>query len=394
MKNSRYIFIFLFGLFFSCERNKNNGLEKIHQIPINPQEYIDLKFSDFFDTTLIVPLEVTPNSLIGEVSKVITTKDCIYVLDRTVAESLFVFDYKGRILNNFSGTGGGPGEYIRVSNFYLSKDEKTIFITDHSLGKILAFDQKGNFLFEKKFVSGENFADLIPYQNGFLIAKPTLDDLRVKLNFLDQELEFINEPLNLVENSFIMEAGFKHQFFYPGNNGIIYFKEVLSKNLYAISVESVEVYGLNFPEDQVFSLEALPWDTEKPPIHMGKVYNEIRNKKLLNVGDQVLDLGSLVLINFHVGDRINILAFNKTDNTAKVVKKFMNDLDGLVKNLPGLFPINYHANEMIINLDPNDIYSALGTTDESNSYLDNLTELMPKMEENPVLFIYRKKELK
>lgn len=385
------MFFLLLGLLCSCGKNKTIGIENIHQIPVNPQESLDLNFSDFFDTTLIVPLEVTPNSLIGEVSKVITTRDLVYVLDRTIAETLFVFNYQGRFLHSFSGTGGGPGEFLRVTNFFISKDEKTIFITDLSLGKILALDQKGNFLFEKKFVSGENFDDLIPYQNGFLIAKPTPDDLAVELHYLDQDLEFIEVPLKLAEHNFILEAGSKHQFFYPGTGGITYFKEVLSEKLYAITPEDVQVYAFNFPEDQVFSPETLPWDNEKPTIHMGKVYSEIRKRGLLNVGDQVLDLGSWILINFYVGDRINLLAFNKTDKTAKVVKNFTNDLDGLIKNLPGIFPTNYHTNEMIINLFPNDIYSALGTTEESNPYLNYLRELMPQLEENPVLFIYRKK---
>lgn len=394
MKNSlKFIFSFLV-LSSGCTNKESIQTDTILQIPINLQEFLDLNFSDFFDTTLIVPLEVSPTSLLGEVSKVITTEDFIFVLDRTIAEALFIFDYQGRIIHTFSRTGNGPGEYLRVTNFFLSKDEKTVFITDLSLGKILAFDQKGNFLFEKKFVSGENFDDLIPYQNGFLITKPTPDDLAVELQYLNHNLEFIEVPLKLIEHNFIMEAGSKHQFFYPGTGGITYFKEVLSKNLYAITPDDVQVYALNLPDDQVFSPEVLPWDYEKPTIHMGKVYSEIRKRGLLNVGDQVLDLGSMVLINFHVGDRINLLALNKTDKTAKVVRNFTNDLDGLIKNLPGIFPTNYHANEMIINLFPDDIYSALGTTEETNSYLDYLTKLMPQLEENPVLFIYRKKDRK
>jgi len=46
---------------------------------------------------------------------------------------------------------------------------------------------------------------------------------------------------------------------------------------------------------------------------------------------------------------------------------------------------------MIINLYPNDIYSEMGTMAEQNPYFDYLNELMPQLEENPVLFIYRKK---
>lgn len=392
MKNLQFPFLLLLGLLLSCQDPKNNGAEKLHQIPVNFQEFIDLKFSDFFDTTLIIPLEVSPNSLIGEVSKVLTTKDYVYVLDRTIAESLFVFDYRGRLLHSFSRTGEGPGEYLRVTNFFLSSDEKIIFITDHSLGKILAFDPKGDFLFEKKFDLGENFEDMIPFQNGFLIAKPASDDLEVELQYLDYELEFIETPIKLVESNFKMESGSKHQFFYPGTEGVIYFKEVLSKNLYAISPGFVQVYSFNLPDDEVFSPTGTPWNKEMPTIHMGEVYREIQKNGLLNVGDQVLELGSWILINIHVGDRINLLVFNKTNKTVGVVKNFKNDLDGLIENLPGLFPINYHANEMIINIFPNDIYSALGTTQESNVYIEQIRELMPQLEENPVLFIYRKKE--
>lgn len=124
---------------------------------------------------------------------------------------------------------------------------------------------------------------------------------------------------------------------------------------------------------------------------MGKFYNEIRNNGLLNLGDQVLELDSLILINFYEGRNIKLLAFNKEEKTAKIVTSFKNDLDGVVKNLPGIFPTNYHSNEMIINLFPNDIYSSIGELEDQNPYLDYLTKLMPQLEENPVLFIYRKK---
>lgn len=213
MKNLSKLFFWRIIIICSCGKKTSIEKEKIYQIAVDPHEYLELNFSDFFDTTLIVPLEVTANSLIGEVSKVITTEEYVYVLDRTVAESLFVFNYQGQLLHFFSGTGGGPGEFIRVSNFYLSKDEETIFITDHSLAKIVAFDFNGNFLFEKKFDLRESFADMIPFEDGFLIAKPTFDDFGVELQYLDFDLEFIEVPMQLAENNYKMEAGFKHQFF-------------------------------------------------------------------------------------------------------------------------------------------------------------------------------------
>jgi hypothetical protein len=125
---------------------------------------------------------------------------------------------------------------------------------------------------------------------------------------------------------------------------------------------------------------------------MSNLYKEIQSNDLLSLGDQILDLDPWVLINYFEGENIKLLAFNKETKSVKIVSSFENDIDGLIKNLPGIFPTNYHSNEMIVNLFPNDIYSSLGITKDQNPYLDYLTELMPNLEENPVLFIYRKKD--
>lgn len=109
MKYPFRLICLLLPIICSCERNTRIEAENIHHIPVDPRAYVELKFSDFFDTTLMVPLEVTANSLIGEVSKAVTTEDWLYVLDRTVAESLFVFDYRGRLHRFFFRHGGRPG---------------------------------------------------------------------------------------------------------------------------------------------------------------------------------------------------------------------------------------------------------------------------------------------
>ncbi|WP_297335700.1 6-bladed beta-propeller [Algoriphagus sp.] len=388
---SKNLILFLVVLNFSCTRVEKFENSSLEEIEIDLGDTIDLRFTDFFDTTLIVPLEVTENSLLGEATKVITTESFIFVLDRHVSESLYIFDYKGKLINFFSGTGNGPNEFLRVTNFYLSKDSDIVFIQDSSLSKILAFNFDGELIFEKKFDFRESFNDMIPYEDGYLILKPSLDNLSIELEYLDQNLDFVETPLEFIENDFLLEAGSKFQFFYPGSDGDLFFKETLSSNLYLLNSGEYQVFSLEFPEDRIFSLSNLPWDESKPSIHMVKLFQEIRFNNFLNLGDQVLDLGDLVFVNFYEGGRLGLLAFDKVENKARIVSSFKNDMDGVIENLPAIFPTNFQANQMIINLSPTEIYSSIEMRKGINPYQDFLTEILPSLEENPVLFIYRKK---
>ncbi len=225
-----------------------------------------------------------------------------------------------------------------------------------------------------------------------MVSKPTADDLGVELQYLDSNLEFVGIPFQLVEGDYRMESGSKYQFFYPGNDGIIYFKEVLSEKICAISTDGIQVYALDFPEDRIYSPAVSPWDGEKPVKHMVEIYREIEFSGLFGLAEELLDPDTWILANYQEGDAIKLLAFDKERQTAKIVGSFKNDLDGVVENLPGIFPVNYHEDEMIISLFPSDIYAGLGTRELANPYVEELVKRMPELEENPVLFIYRKKK--
>lgn len=391
MKKRNYFILMCFSFFCSCSQEKKFGGVNLETVRIDLSENIELRFSDFFDTTLIVPLEVTDVSLLGEVSKVITTDSSIFVLDRDVSESLYIFDYNGKLIDFFRGTGEGPGEFKRVSNFWLSKGEEIVFIQDNSLSKILAFDFNGELILEKKFEFREYFNDMISYTDGYLILKPALDNLSIELEYLDKDLNFVNSPLQLFENEYLLEGGSKIQFFYPGSKGDLFFKEPYSKNLYLIHSDSSHIFSFEFPEDRVFSLSSMPWDDAKPSIHMAKLFKEIRMNNYLNLGDQVLDMGDIVLVNYYEGSGLGLLAFDKVKKEAKMVSNFENDLDGVIENLPAIFPTNFQANQMIINLFPNQIYSSIEMEKGINPYQDYLIDIYSTLEENPVLFIYKKK---
>ncbi len=390
MRSKTLLYLIVLIQLFSCSKPKEYETSNLIEIEIDLDQTVDYKFTDFFDTTLIVPLEETENSFLGEVSKVISKEDVIFVLDSRISETLYLFDYSGKLINSFSGTGSGPGEFLRATNFYLSKNADTVFIQDSSMPKVLAFKKNGEFLFEKNLRGQSNFDDLIPYGNGYLMISSSSDNLGKDISILDSSLEFVTSPFEFRENEYLLESGGKDQFFYPASGGGLFLKESFSKDLYLLESGNLKTYSLEFPENRVYSPPKLPWDDSKPSVHQAIVFRSIKKDDLLNIGDQVLNLGDIVFVNYVKKDRIYCLALDQSTQEAKLVSNFINDLDGVVANLPAIFPINYQADQMTISLTPTQILSEIEGEMGANPYQDYLLAKLQSQEENPVLFIYKK----
>ena len=71
------------------------------------------------DSCSLIQLETRPECLVGEIDKIFFYKDRLYVLDRRVGKSVFVFDLKGKWISTIARTGHGPGEYINITNPFI-----------------------------------------------------------------------------------------------------------------------------------------------------------------------------------------------------------------------------------------------------------------------------------
>lgn len=97
-----------------------------------------------------IPLETDSNCLIGSVDLIRYKNQKIYVLDKTITHSLFVFTENGDFLFKISEQGGGPGEYIMLNGFDLD-DSGNIYLGDIMKKAILLYDSLGNFRREFKY---------------------------------------------------------------------------------------------------------------------------------------------------------------------------------------------------------------------------------------------------
>lgn len=125
----------------SCTDSKE--LEAIHVDFSNVQEIL-------VDTTRIIHLETTDNSLLYDIGRIEILDGKFFVFSRNVVK---VFGADGKFLFQLSGRGQGPSEYSSISNFFLNG--KFVSIYDLNTGKILNYDSNGNFVNSNRFKRGD-----------------------------------------------------------------------------------------------------------------------------------------------------------------------------------------------------------------------------------------------
>lgn len=381
MNFCKYGQIFWCLLLISCQVRENEP--KILSIPLN--EKIELRFSDFFDTLRIVPLETNENTLIGGIDKVLTTDAGIFVLDRRIAESLYLFDYDGKILRSFVGTGEGPGEFIRVSNFFWNPETRTVTIQDNSLPKVLEMTLDGEVIRDERLVGDAFFFDLLPIRNGYFALKPNGDDTGVNFELLDSKWSSQGQAFAVPVRHPAIVGNPKFQYFYPEMDGGVLIKEPLKNEIFRIE-QSREL------DEFVLEFESNSWIPSKVTLESQEAYREIWESGAFALGDQIQDMGQVLLMNFWEGNKIGMLSLNKSTGEARIVENWINDMDGIVKKIPGLMPSNEQPGQLIIDLPPAEISNLLHSSEGTNPYREIAKGIPADRESNPVLFIYSKKK--
>ena len=98
----------------------------------------------------LIPLELTDNSMIGEVSQMDLTDNRIYIFDNKT-KTMYVFDRRGKFLNSIGKRGSGPGEYLALSSFYLNHRKNTINLIDPLAMAVHQYTLEGAYIKSVKF---------------------------------------------------------------------------------------------------------------------------------------------------------------------------------------------------------------------------------------------------
>ncbi len=92
-----------------------------------------------------IPLETTPNSLLGRISDAVITKDYIFIKHRG-SPLLTQFSRDGKYIRKIGIEGRGPKEYARMRKFSIDEQNELIYIHTNWTRKILTFTFDGDYV--------------------------------------------------------------------------------------------------------------------------------------------------------------------------------------------------------------------------------------------------------
>ena len=151
MKNLFLILFTALILFCSCSNDTSNNTPIIDVKSVIGKGAIH-NTSEFIKDIKYVPLETGPNSIVGDIKKIVVMNNRIYVSDNQ--GKISIFDMSGRILNTLTRKGRGPQEYVDITD-YTVDPKGNIFILASRDG-IIEYDNDMKFVRKLNFESDNN----------------------------------------------------------------------------------------------------------------------------------------------------------------------------------------------------------------------------------------------
>jgi len=129
----------------------NIDRKELKVIPVDTRdESAEVDLGKIIDSVRFIKLEVTDSSLVGKIDKVFFDAGKIFVVDRSSAKGVFIFDANGKFLTRIGALGKAPNEFLDLRDVAIDKGKRQLILLDLSGRKCLFFDYEGNFLDSKK----------------------------------------------------------------------------------------------------------------------------------------------------------------------------------------------------------------------------------------------------
>ena len=147
----------------------------------------EIDFKEIFEEYNYIPLKLTPEYTIGEVTQVLATKDRLFV----VSDGIYCYDFEGNPIYHITDKGHARNEYIKCKTVSIS--DSLLFMFDPNGLKIHVYEiGTGKFLYNIPCPYADNIYKI---GNGFVVED--LSHLYTKAYFEDKDRFFVyNEDLS------------------------------------------------------------------------------------------------------------------------------------------------------------------------------------------------------
>lgn len=332
-------------LLISC-RNSNNiknkadfesdvNNERSNEIVIETDFEKRIQLSNIFKSVSYVILESNQQNIVGTIDKMIIHNNYLYIQDSKTLK-IFTFDQDGKFIFQIKKNGRGPGEYLNLEDFLVDSISNKIEILDNGNQKIITYDNKGNFINERKLpYYTEQFCKLSQnrylfffnnYPNGPFDAKESFNVLivdstnRIKNSFLPLG-DLIK--LKIGEQNCLQKFGKGVNVTIPFDNHIYY----ISSNNYYIKYK---IHFLNYLlPDQLFKeyTEVDNSNRESKSIALIKFIQELNKGNYVTNIHNVLESTNYFTFQYRVSGKDNFSVFLNKPTGKKYIGLPENDID-------------------------------------------------------------------
>lgn len=310
----KYIILFITAFLFSGCAHKKEKNKNTKVISCDLKNFEDVDFQVLLDSVRYIKLETDSNCLISNVEKTIYNEDYFYLLTST-QNAIFVFDKFGKYITKLERQGGGPEEYVMISDFTIDPKKRTLTVLDASQNKLLVYNLE-NWTFHKSISLSLFLRNILALENGVGYIG---FDVRQGLYKIDGETSDIKEcikgyklDLSIQDIGYLYLIDKKAGFFSPYNNTIYHYKEGKFKPAYKLK------YNQSTPADvkKEYVSSDQPLKAEYPYDCSVGLHTETQNwivQLLLNYKTQTA----------------NYFLYNKKEDKSFMLKNIRNYQDGL-----------------------------------------------------------------
>ena len=240
--------IFILSIIYvlvSCN-NENNSL-LIIQVDTN-QDY-SLPLSEIADEVSAIELELTDESLIKSIERVIYNDDYVLISE---TNKIMLFDSTGKFIRQIGSIGNGPGEFNLIRDISIDIEKKHILIV--SFNKLICYDFEGNLIKEEKLIPYKDIDYLNCIDGNILFIQRNLGVPDGNVFSNKSTLYWANDDWQLTDSVGIwkVQTSQNISFFYTmkdfishdGRNTYLYYHELVSESvldtLYRINGNQLE----------------------------------------------------------------------------------------------------------------------------------------------------------
>jgi len=229
-KKSLKITYIIFIVF--CATGCSERLESDIPVIIVPwRSYTEMHLSEIAKSINEIQLETTQGSFLGSVSQVEYFNEKLYVRD--INGRVLIFDNKGNFLGELGGIGDGPGEYSMA--YTISIDEESGLIYLGSKNKIIVYSKNDEFLREERIPFWVSYLNVL---NGEPIVIAERNFIPMEKGYLTQTIIFkFNKSLELTDSLIFRNVILKDKSIYgtsiqnyisKNSNGFFFYAPVFS----------------------------------------------------------------------------------------------------------------------------------------------------------------------